>query len=441
MCKIDTNTHVFLSAICYLLPAIMLLLLTACAASNSEANPEATPLPTSRGVLMLWHAWPTPTSQVLAASVERFNRANPEVQVQLQSRPATSLRDDFVAAVAEGGGPHLALLPSHTLGNLVERGVIRATDDLLAPHELNLLLPAALGATQVETAEGLLLYGLPISFDTLALYYNAANFTGSPPNDTVALLATARGLSNPTGDPPLWGLAYNLSLDRTIGYLYAFEGHIFDAQGQVALGLEGRAGSEAWLAWLAELRDDPHLLAGLDGIAVDSALRTQQAVMTIDWAHALPTYSAIWPGNLGVAPLPPITPGGAAPRPYLQSEALVFSIRSGTSAEQETAVALARHLLAETTQRDLLRAGRQPVLLSLDLTSDDPSIPAELRTAASAFRTQAASALPMPNSRAANEIVWSILLDMHSSAVRRLISPAQAVESADAALRARLDGP
>ncbi|PDW01748.1 sugar ABC transporter substrate-binding protein [Candidatus Viridilinea mediisalina] len=433
--------HTRLAALYALLAALVLLLLTACTASSSEANPVATPLPTSRGVLLLWHAWPAPTSQVLAASVERFNRANPEVQVLLQSRPATSLRDDFAAAVVEGGGPHMALLPSHTLGSLVDRGVLRAADDLLAPNELNRLLPAALGATQVETAVGLQLYGLPISFDTLALYYNRANFTGSPPDDTVALMATARGLSNPTGDPPLWGLAYNLSLDRTIGYLYAFEGQIFDAQGQVALGLEGRAGSEAWLAWLAELRDDPHLLAGLDGIAVDSALRTQQAVMTIDWAHALPTYSAIWPGNLGVAPLPQLTPGGGTPRPYLQSETLVFNVRLGNSGEQEAAVALARHLLAETTQRDLLRAGRQPVLLSLDLSSDDPSIPAELRSAASAFRTQAATALPMPNSQHANDVVWGIMQDMHGNAVRRLISPAQAVESADALLRARLDGP
>ena len=47
----------------------------------------------------------------------------------------------------------------------------------------------------------------------------------------------------------------------------------------------------------------------------------------------------------------------------------------------------------------------------------------------------------MPTSRAANEIAWGVLADMHGSALRRLLSPAQAVESADATLRARLEGP
>jgi maltose-binding protein MalE len=293
----------------------------------------------------------------------------------------------------------------------------------------------------VTTAAGPASYGIPISFDTLALYYNRANFTAAPPSDTLALFATARGLSNADGDPPLWGLAYNLSLDRTIGYLYAFEGQVFDAQGQVILGLEGRAGTEAWLAWLADLRDDPRLLAGLDGIAIDSALMTQQAVMTIDWAHALGRYSALWPGNLGVAPLPSLRPGGGFPQPYLQSETLVLNARLGDSPERTAADAFARHLLSEASQRELLHAGRQPVLLSLDLGADDPNLPTELQAAAIAFRTQAERALPMPNSQAANDVVWGVLGDMHANAVRRLISPAQAVESADATLRARLAGP
>lgn len=420
---------------------LALVSLVACTASGVAPSPTTAPTNDGRSVLVLWHAWPAPASRALATSIERFNRANPGVQVLIQSRPATSLRDDLVAAVAEGGGPHIALLPSHTLGALVDSGVILPTEALLPAEELVRLLPAALGAARVADADGATLYGLPVSFDTLALYYNRANFTGAPPGDTTALFETARGLSNTGGDPPLWGLAYNLSLDRTIGYLYAFEGQVFDEQGQVTLGLAGRAGAEAWLAWLADLRDDPRLLAGLDGVVIDSALTSQQAVMTIDWAHALDTYSALWPGSLGVAPLPRLTPGDGIPRPYLQSEVLVLNARLGTASERNAVGAVARHLVAEPTQRELLRAGRQPVLMSLDLNADDAALSADLRTAALAFRAQGERALPMPNSRAANEIVWNVLFDMHANAVRRLISPAQAVESADAALRARLVAP
>jgi hypothetical protein len=75
----------------------------------------------------------------------------------------------------------------------------------------------------------------------------------------------------------------------------------------------------------------------------------------------------------------------------------------------------------------------------LDLDRPDPLLPDALRLAAIAFRAQGERAQPMPNSRAANDVVWSILIDMHAGAVRRLLSPAQAVESADAALRMRLN--
>jgi ABC-type glycerol-3-phosphate transport system substrate-binding protein len=420
---------------------VTILTLTACISGGATLPSGTTPTPVSSGrvILLLWHAWPAPAARALAATIERFNRTHPAIQVILQSRSAVNLRDDLITAVAEGSAPHLVLLPSHTLGSLVDAGALLPVDDLLVSDDLKQLLPTALSANQVTGAAGTAVYGVPVSFDTLALYYNTANFADFLPSDMEALLETARGLSNPAGDPPVWGLAYNLSLDRTIAYLYAFDGRVFDDQGQVALGLDGRTGTEAWLSWLADLRDDQRLLASLDGVRVDSVLATQQAIMTIDWAHALTTYNTIWPDSLGVAPLPRLAPGGRLPRPYLQSESLAFNARLADPNERAAAAAVARYLVAEAAQRDLLHAGLQPVLMSLDLDSPDPLLPDTLRLAAIAFRAQGERAQPMPNSRTANDVVWSILVDMHAGAVRRLLSPAQAVESADAALRIRLN--
>ncbi len=425
-----------------LILACLLLILVACSSTTIGTTPTATPAAEAgtRTLLMLWHAWPQPEARSLAGLVERFNRATPGVQVRLQSRPATTLRTDLATAVAEGGGPHMVILPNHLLGALADEGILLPLDDLLTTAELARLLPTALGAAQVASPTGMRLYGLPLSFDTLALYYNRANFTGAPPAHTEALLTTARGLTDATGDPPLWGLAYNLSLDRTIGYLYAFDGRIFDEEGQLVLGLDGHSGTEAWLTWLLSLREDPRLLASLDGVTVDNALRTRRAVMTIDWAHAAPAYAAIWPESIGVAPLPRLTSDGQAPRPYVQSDVLALNARLG-QAEREAVLALARYLMSEPAQRELLRAGRQPVLLSLNLAEDDPVLSAAQREAAAVFRAQAEAGLPMPNSRLANEVVWGVLTDMHTSALRRLLTPAQAVEAADMTLRARLASP
>lgn len=424
-----------------LVVCLALLALGACAGGAAPTPTAAPAAPASRTILILWHAWPHPEDRALAAAVERFNRTTPGVQVVMQSRPVVSLRADLGSAVADGGGPHMAIVPSHSLGGLVAEGSLLPVGELVPAAEVARLLPAAVGSAQVRSAGGAALYGVPLTFDTLALYYNRAYFPGDPPADTDELLRVARGGTDTGSDPPFWGLAYNLSLERTIAYLYAFGGRVFDDEGRLILGLDGRPGAEAWLSWLVELREDRRILASLDGIAVDNALTTQQAAMTIDWAHAVGTYSALWPGNLGVAPLPALGSGNVAPQPYIQSDVLVLNARLGPAAEQGAAAAFARFLIADAAQRDLLRAGRQPVLMSLDLSAEDLGAPAQILAAARAFRAQGEGGLPMPNSPESEQIVWPTLADMHSSALRRLQTPAQAVEGADTVLRSQLGGP
>src|SRR4029453_19372898 len=129
----------------------------------------------------------------------------------------------------------------------------------IAESEQAALLPATLGGAKARDHAGSLhLYGLPISFDTLALYYNTANVL-APPDDTAKLLDYAHGLGNPS--VPRWGLALNLSIDSTIGYLYAFGGRVFDDDGKLALGGSGRDGAEKWLNWLLKLNGDTQLRA------------------------------------------------------------------------------------------------------------------------------------------------------------------------------------
>ncbi len=415
---------------------LWLLTQTACAGFPSSTAPTTL---SERVVLRLWHAWPAAEARVLQTLVDTFNQAHPEWQVVLQTRPAVSLPSDLVTAVGEGGGPHLVIIQSHTLGVLVENGVLRSLDDMLAGSELNSLLPTAVGAASVSVGGRPMLFGVPITFDTLALYYNRANIL-QPPSSIEELLLTARALTDRDRDPPVWGLAYNLALDRTIGYLYAFGGRVFDEQGTVVLGSSGREGAERWLTWLSQLYRDELLLATLDGVLVDRALQAREAIMTIDWAHAQAEYRAIWSDQLGVTLLPVVSTEDRVPQPYVQADVIAINARLNNPAEQAAAQAFIRFMIDVDSQRMLLMAGRQPTQLALSLNDTDLADSVQL-AAARAFRLQAQRGLPMPTDRIANELVWNTLADMQLSAVRGLITPEQAVTLADEILRSRITPP
>lgn len=417
-----------------------LLLLWLLVVVSCSAPPTSTPPNRSdRVVLRLWHAWPAAEGRVLQTLVDQFNQTHPQWQIIVQVRPAVSLPIDLATAVNEGGGPHLAIVQSHTLGMLVSAGALRPLDDLISASELNSLIPTAAGAARVTVGDQSTLFGLPISFDTLALYYNRANVL-QPPASVEELLLTGRALTDRERMPPVWGLAYNLALDRTIGYLYAFGGRVFDENGAVVLGDSGRAGAERWLAWLSELYRDERVLATLDGVVVDRVLQAREAIMTIDWAHAQAEYRAIWNDQLGVTPLPKLNATDLPPQPYVQADVIVMNARLSDLAERAAAQAFMRFMLEVNSQRAMLAAGRQPTQLALQLSDTDLDDPVQL-AAARAFRMQAQQGLPMPADRLANEMVWTALTDMQVSAVRGLLTPEQAVTIADEMIRSRLVPP
>lgn len=418
---------------------LLMIVLSACAATDT---PAATPAPTAttsvsnRAVtLLLWHGWFGAKRQALNRLVDRFNEQHPEGRVLLQPMPLATMGADLRSAAATGSGPHLVLIPNSWVGGLADGNVLRPLDDLIPPSEQRALLPVTISGAQSRDRQGVQhLYGLPISFDTLALYYNTANILASP-GDTTTLINSAHGLSDPSATPPVWGLALNLSLDNTIGYLYAFGGRVFDDNGALVLAGSGRAGAEKWLNWLIKLNSDQQMLTHADSsIQVDRELKNGSVLMTFDWSHQIAVYRSLWHERMGVAPLPRLSETNQPPRPYVASDLLAINDRVGP-AEQQAAVAFMRFMISPDAQRELLAADAQPARGDLALDGDNPQL-----AAARAFRAQAGQAWPMPNN-ATRDIVWQELKLMQQRVLLGLATPADAVTEADGQLRAKLDLP
>jgi maltose-binding protein MalE len=410
------------------------LLLGACTTSAGP-DPGATPAPpaaTPAITLRMWHGWSGAPRDALARLVDRYNQGRQNGRVLLEERPLASLPGDLRAATQAGVGPHLVLVPSSWLGTLATSDLLLDLDEAIPAETQRATLPAALASARAAGAGGQQrLYGMPLSFDTLALFYNRANLSEAP-EDTDLLISLAHGLSAPDATPPRWGLAVNLSLDNMLGYLYAFDGRVFDDTGAPALGGAGRAGTERWLAWLAQLRADPELFIRPDsGIQVDRALKNNSVLITFAWAHQLPDMRRLWGEKMGIAPLPLLSQTGRAPEPLLQSQVVAVSKRAA-AAERNAAVEFLRYIASDEAQRELLRVDVQPASAALKLAGDDPQT-----AAARVFREQAGRARPMLNG-ANRDAIWQTLLLMQRQVLFEQASPSDAVTAADERLRAIL---
>lgn len=415
---------------------LLVLLLAACAAS--PAPPEAAPTAAAGGstTLVLWHGWAGPARQVLGQLVDRFNQAHPAGRIILQAVPLASFDADLRSALAAGGGPHIMLIPNSWVGSLAERGVLLPLDELIDQPTQRALLPAALAGGQAPGAGGAQqLFGVPVSIDTLALFYDRRNLLRAP-DDTDTLIASAHGLSDPGA--PRWGLAINLSLDNTIGYLYAANGQVFDEQGGLALAGSGRAGGEQWLGWLKQLHDDRQLLVRADSsIEIDRAIKGGRVLITFDWAHQLGFYRSLWGSNLGIAALPRFTPTNRPPQALVRSDVLAINARAAAG-ERHAALAFLAYLAGAEAQAELLRADVQPA--RADLALADLGLDDRQAAAAAVFRAQALLGRPQSNGPA-RELVRRELALMLRQALHGDATPADALSEADQRLREQLGIP
>jgi ABC-type glycerol-3-phosphate transport system substrate-binding protein len=420
------------------LVAILLIvaLLAACepgSAPTTSSAPTIVANASSVGPLLLWHGWSGGDRQALGRLVDQYNRQQSDGRIVLQSVPLASFAAELRAAVAAGSGPHLILIPNTWIGGLAEAGALLPLDDLITAQETDSLLPVTLAGAQARDADGTLrLYGAPVRFDTIALYYNAANLT-APPSDTATMFAIGRGLSDPDAQPPIWGLALNLSHDNMIGYLYAFDGRIFDDEGRVALGTTGRNGAERWLSWLIELQNDTRILARSESsILVDRELKDGRAIMTFDWAHQIGVYRGLWGDQVGIAPLPRLSEADQAPRPYVRTDVLAINNLAGAN-ERVAAARFIRFMIGDEAQAVLLQSDMQPASRTLALSGDSPQ-----EIAARVFRAQAEQGIPMSNSTT-RAFVEQEIKRMQRQALLGLTTPADAVTEADRRLRERLE--
>lgn len=308
----------------------------------------------------VWHAYSGGEERALQEVVQRYNaaeskRGSEAVQIEAISVPYGSFADKLQAAIPRGHGPDAFLFAHDLIGQWTRLGLVQRVDPLL---DMAVVLPRLLPQTVAPLREGSSLWGLPLGFKSLALFYRT-DLVPKPPATTDELLALGRKLR--AESPPgarRYGLAYEAgTFFRHAAWLHGFGGTILVPQpdGTLLPRLQTKENLDAleFLAGMARRGDIPDEMSS---VLVTQFFNQGRAALTINGPWFI---SEIEPGvPYGVAPLPVVSPTGRRAAPLTSIEAGFVSSRSNHARE---AAGFLAYLAGPEGARVRMKAARQSV--------------------------------------------------------------------------------
>ncbi|MDX1416185.1 MAG: extracellular solute-binding protein, partial [Candidatus Promineifilaceae bacterium] len=273
--------------------------------------------------------------------LDNFNKVYPDITVISISHSPDDLQHSFIDAATRGLGPDVMIGSQLWIPELAEAQLIRPVDEAAINHES--YVTAALNTLRFQGN----LYGLPLSLETSALYYNK-ELTNSPPETLRELLDHAvegkKAAINSNFDSAFWGIR-------------AFGGRLLDEEGRVVLNQGGFAN---WLDWLIEAGNVPNIILSKDEEALSQLFTGGEVAYYVGRSSELPQLQeSLGVEAVGVAPLPS-GPNNTA-GPLLTTEPIFFSMDS-SDAQTERAMLLIEFLGNVEQQRRLAQqTGRVPV--------------------------------------------------------------------------------
>ncbi|ABX42669.1 sugar ABC transporter substrate-binding protein [Lachnoclostridium phytofermentans] len=126
------------------------------------------------------------------AVIEAFNAKYPDVTIEYQNVGNVDTRGKVSLDGPAGIGPDVFLMPHDHMGIAIEDGLCEPmTDELQKKYENN-ILDAAL---ETCTADGKV-YGVPISTENIALFYNKDLYGENPPSSFEEIIEFAKGYND-----------------------------------------------------------------------------------------------------------------------------------------------------------------------------------------------------------------------------------------------------
>ena len=316
-----------------IVPLVALLLLAACTDGSAQDSEL-------QGRVLLWHTWSGADEQALNDLLDKFNDVYPEITVISISYSESELREQFVDVAQRGMGPDVIIGSQLWIPDLVDAGLIHALEENRI--DLSPFLATALQSLRYRGE----LYGLPLSVQTSALYFNKDQVS-EPPDTLSALLEQADEGHK---------VALNTNFDAAFWGIQAFGGKLLDEQMRVVLN---QGGFSNWLSWLIQASNAPNIILGRDEATLKSLFTEGEVAYYVgESSDLLEFQEALGEKVVGVSPLP-AGPNDLA-GPFLTTEPFFFGTDS-SPAQAQRSMLLVRFLTNNEQQRKLAeQTGRVP---------------------------------------------------------------------------------
>ena len=371
------------------------------------------------GSLTLWHGWTGAEADTLNDVVlPAWTAAMPNVTVEALAVPFDQLKTKFLTDSSSGGGPDLLVGPLDWVGELATAEAIAPLDEMATAEVTGAFIPAVVEALRFDE----MLYGMPESFETVALYYNTDLVPTAPATMTEVKELSA---AMPEGT---FGLALQSSFFHTAGFLFGFGGQLFDAEN---MSIINSPETVAYLTWMQQFNTEPGLFQQNDDAAISSLFKEAKAAMVVNGPWALGDYqAALGEDKVGVAPLPLISEAGdAQPKPFLGVKHIMLS--SNAEGDQATlAFEFMKFFTGPESAGPLAEmAGHLPANTAVDVSADP---------IAQAFIEQGENVTPMPSIPEMGQ-VWEPAGLMITTVLEGEATPEEAAAAAQEAINSGIE--
>lgn len=178
----------------------------------------------------------TQTGPFFQALAEKFNAANPDIEVQIEHLPWPEMQQQLVTDISAGTAPDISHMATRWMSGFAQDGVLAPMEGLMSPGFAETFVPTYLDLQKQDGHT----WGLPIAASVRGLFYNKAIFEQA-------------GIAEP---PKTWDEAFDaaVKIDALEGDIYGIgiQGKDLDAEGYwfyslwthggAVIGADGKSG-------------------------------------------------------------------------------------------------------------------------------------------------------------------------------------------------------